>query len=96
MLRKNDSKRIHSIYQRLGELADGDRLPLIRLRYIGSASTWGFGLYLASSGKYENQILPTGPPIGTPKRPSTVPATSTSATDQGRPPKDLRAGPLSS
>ena len=32
------------------------------LRYGGSASTWGFGLYLASSGKYENQILPTGTP----------------------------------
>jgi hypothetical protein len=48
-----------------GELADGDRLPLLRLRYNGSASTWGFGLYLASSGKYENQILPTGLPIGT-------------------------------
>ncbi len=50
-----------------GELAGGNRLPLIRLRYSGSASTWGFGLYLASSGKYENQILPTGLPIGTPQ-----------------------------
>jgi hypothetical protein len=50
-----------------GELADGHRLPLVRLRYGGSASTWGFGLYLASSGKYENQILPTGLPIGTPQ-----------------------------
>jgi hypothetical protein len=48
-----------------GELVDGDRLPLLRLRYNGSASSWGFGLYLASSGKYENQILPTGLPIGT-------------------------------
>ncbi|MFI6601122.1 hypothetical protein ACIBHX_33155 [Nonomuraea sp. NPDC050536] len=48
-----------------GELAGGDQLPLLRLRYGGSASTWGFGLYLASSGKYENQILPTGLPIGT-------------------------------
>lgn len=50
-----------------GELADGTRLPLLRLRYGGSASTWGFGLYLASSGKYENQILPSGLPIGTPQ-----------------------------
>ena len=50
-----------------GELADGDRIPLIRLRYGGYASTWGFGLYLASSGKYHNQILPTGSPIGTPQ-----------------------------
>jgi hypothetical protein len=50
-----------------GELADGDRLPLTRLRYSGSASYWGFGLYRASSGKYDDQILPTGLPIGTPQ-----------------------------
>ncbi|MGH3381191.1 MAG: hypothetical protein ACRDP6_41305 [Actinoallomurus sp.] len=50
-----------------GELAAGQRLPLIRLRYGGSASIWGFGLYLASSGKYENQILPTGMTAGTPQ-----------------------------
>jgi hypothetical protein len=50
-----------------GELATAERLPLIRLRYAGSASTWGFGLYLASSGKYENQILPTGMAAGTPE-----------------------------
>jgi hypothetical protein len=50
-----------------GELANGERLPLIRLRYGGSASIWGFGLYLASSDKYENQILPTGIPVGTPQ-----------------------------
>ncbi|MGV9386694.1 hypothetical protein ACWDRB_63595 [Nonomuraea sp. NPDC003707] len=50
-----------------GELADGHRLPLIRLRYGGSASIWGFGLYLASSGKYENQILPTGMSASTPQ-----------------------------
>jgi hypothetical protein len=50
-----------------GELVTGERLPLIRLRYGGSASTWGFGLYLASTGKYENQILPTGMTAGTPQ-----------------------------
>jgi hypothetical protein len=36
-----------------------DRLPLIRICCGGSASIWEFGLYLASSGRYENQILPT-------------------------------------
>lgn len=50
-----------------GELTDGDRLPLLRLRYSGSASTWGFGLYLASTGKYQNQILPTGFTTGSPQ-----------------------------
>lgn len=49
------------------ELADGTTQPLIRLRYGGSARHWGFGLYLASSGKYENQILPSGLPAGTPE-----------------------------
>ncbi|MEW1846046.1 hypothetical protein AB0392_49530 [Nonomuraea angiospora] len=42
-------------------------LPLIRLRYGGSASIWRFGLYLAGSGTYENQILPTGMSAGTPQ-----------------------------
>jgi hypothetical protein len=49
------------------ELADGELFPLIRLRYLGSADKWGFGLYLASSGKYEDQILPTGSFTGTPE-----------------------------
>lgn len=48
-------------------LPDGEVLPLLRLRYGGSAQHWGFGLYLASSGRYENQLLPTGFPSGTPE-----------------------------
>lgn len=50
-----------------GELADGEVLPLCRLRYLGSATSWGFGLYLASSDRYEDQILPTGSFTGTPE-----------------------------
>jgi hypothetical protein len=58
--------RYHSQFAYVeGELASGDRLPLIRLRYSGSASYWGFGLYHASNGKYDDQILPSGLPIGT-------------------------------
>ena len=48
-------------------LADGTVQPLVRLRYGGSARHWGFGLYLASSGRYEDQILPSGFPIGSPE-----------------------------
>jgi hypothetical protein len=48
-------------------LPDGTMQPLIRLRYGGSARHWGFGLYLASSDRYENQILPSGFPSGTPE-----------------------------
>jgi hypothetical protein len=48
-------------------LPDGDVPPLIRLRHSGSARHWGFGPYLPSSGRYENQILPTGIPSGSPE-----------------------------
>lgn len=50
-----------------GELGHGQILPLIRLRYGGSASRWGFALHLASSSKYEDQILPSGLPVGSPE-----------------------------
>ena len=49
------------------QLPDGTMQPLIRLHYGGSARHWGFGLYLASSGRYENQILPSGFPAGSPE-----------------------------
>jgi hypothetical protein len=48
-------------------LADGDTLPLMRLRYGGSASRWGFALYLATQEGYRDQILPTGFTAGTPE-----------------------------
>ncbi|MFC9234951.1 hypothetical protein ACFTZK_00385 [Streptomyces decoyicus] len=50
-----------------GELADGERVKLMRLRYGGSASRWGFALYLASSDKYEDSTLPTGSFADTPE-----------------------------
>ncbi|GAB2962734.1 hypothetical protein LWP59_18415 [Amycolatopsis acidiphila] len=50
-----------------GHLADGTVLPLCRLRYAGSATTWGFAAYLASRDGYENSILPSGYPAGTPE-----------------------------
>jgi hypothetical protein len=50
-----------------GHLPGGEVIPLCRLRYGGSARTWGFALYLASSDRYEDQILPTGFFAGTPE-----------------------------
>lgn len=50
-----------------GELPDGDVLPLMRLRYLGSACDWGFAFHLASTSKYEDSILPTGGFTGTPE-----------------------------
>ena len=45
-----------------GQLSDGTTLPLCRLRYGGSASIWGFAIYLASRDGYEENFLPSGSP----------------------------------
>lgn len=38
-------------------LDDDTTMTLMRLRYGGSANRWGFAIYLASTGKYEDSIL---------------------------------------
>ncbi|MEN8651539.1 hypothetical protein ABCR94_13090 [Streptomyces sp. 21So2-11] len=43
---------------------DGEQM---RLRHGGSASTWGFALYLASTDEYQDAILPTSGFAGTPE-----------------------------
>lgn len=50
-----------------GRLPDGEVLPLCRLRYGGSASFWGFAIYLASGDRYEDSVLPAGGFTGTPQ-----------------------------
>src|SRR5215218_6314346 len=50
-----------------GELEGGEILPLCRLRYTDSASRWGFAIYLASRNGYEDSVLPSGLPFGTPQ-----------------------------
>jgi len=50
-----------------GELERGEVLPLCRLRYAGSATVWGFAIYLASKDGYEGSVLPSGQPSGTPQ-----------------------------
>ena len=50
-----------------GELDSGEVLALCRLRYVGSATVWGFAIYLASKDGYEDSILPSGRPSGTPQ-----------------------------
>jgi hypothetical protein len=50
-----------------GRLPDGTTLPLMRLRYAGSASTWGFAIYRVSHDDYEKTVLPSGWPAGTPQ-----------------------------
>ena len=49
------------------DMPDGDTIPLMRLRYGGSATRWGFAIYLASKDGYEDSLLPTGYSAGTPE-----------------------------
>ena len=39
---------------RCGHVLSGTTLPLMRLRYAGSAATWGFAIYRASHDDYDN------------------------------------------
>ena len=50
-----------------GQLPDGTTLPLCRLRYAGSATSWGFAIYRASHDDYQRSVLPSGYPAGTPQ-----------------------------
>jgi len=50
-----------------GDLEGGEGLALCRLRYAGSASLWGFAIYLASRDGYQDSVLPSGLPVGTPE-----------------------------
>jgi len=51
----------------VGQLPDGTTVPLCRLRYAGSATSWGFAIYRASHDDYEKSVLPSGYPAGTPQ-----------------------------
>lgn len=50
-----------------GVLENGDQRPLCRLRYAGSATYWGFAMYLASREGYQDSVLPNGAFEGTPE-----------------------------
>jgi hypothetical protein len=50
-----------------GHFANGETLPLCRLRYAGSASRWGFAIYRASHDDYEDNFLPNGQMAGSPE-----------------------------
>ena len=50
-----------------GVLRDGQHVPLCRLRYGGSAHSFGFAIYTAAHDRYQTAILRTGLPAGTPQ-----------------------------
>src|SRR6266566_3334294 len=50
-----------------GVLRDGQLIPLCRLRYGGSAHSFGFAIYSAASNRYQDAVLRTGLPTCTPQ-----------------------------
>ncbi len=48
-----------------GRHRDGTTVKLCRLRYGGSAHSWGFAVYRASHDDYQDAILPNGMTAGT-------------------------------
>ena len=51
-----------------GVLPDGQHIPLCRLRYGGSAHSFGFAIYSAPRDRYQDAVLLTGLPAGTPQQ----------------------------
>jgi hypothetical protein len=51
----------------VGVLRNGEQISLFRLRYGGSASSFGFTIYSAVGDRYEDALLHTGLPTGTPQ-----------------------------
>ena len=82
-----------------GILRDGEHIPLCRLRYGGSAHSFGFAIYSAAHDRYQDAVLRTGLPTGTPQEAldtaCTVHLTGYQAPDPGSPQKNLRRRPLS-
>ncbi|MBO0822135.1 MAG: hypothetical protein J2P26_14960 [Nocardiopsaceae bacterium] len=50
-----------------GVLPGGQQVPLFRLRYGGSAHSFGFAIYSAARDRYQDAVLRTGLPVGTPQ-----------------------------
>lgn len=50
-----------------GVLPDGEQIPLCRLRYGGSAHSFGFAIYSAAHKRYQEAALITGFTVGSPQ-----------------------------
>jgi hypothetical protein len=50
-----------------GVLSGREQVPLFRLRYGGSAHSFGFAIYSAARDHYQDALLRTGLPVGTPQ-----------------------------
>src|ERR1043165_1489618 len=82
-----------------GVLRDGQQIPLFRLRYGGSAHSFGFAIYSAASDRYQDTVLPPDSRPAPRKKPSTPPAPSTSQRPDTNPhpdPDELTMSPTKS
>ena len=81
-----------------GILPSGEKIPLFRLRYGGSAHSFGFAIYCAARDRYEDALLLTGLHTGTPQdaldTACTVHLTALGHEPDSRPPTNLRGQPL--
>ena len=82
-----------------GVLPGGEKLPLLRLRYGGSARSFGFAIYSAARDRYEDALLITGLPTGTPQEAldtaCTVHLAGIGHEPENWPPTNLPSHPLS-
>ena len=76
-----------------GVLPGGEQIPLFRLRYGGSAHSFGFAIYSPARDRYEDAVLLTGLPIGSRKKHPTLSAPSTSQDSDTNPDPDELSGP---
>src|SRR6266702_3422427 len=77
-----------------GVLRNGEQIPLFRLRYGGSAHSFGFAIYSAASDRFEDAVLLTGSPVGTPQEALDTACTVHLAGLGHEPPANLRGHPL--
>ena len=82
-----------------GVLPGGEQIPLFRLRYGGSAHSFGFAIYSPARDRYEDAVLLTGLPIGSPQAALDTACTLHLAAlgykPESWPPTNLRCHPLS-
>jgi hypothetical protein len=81
-----------------GVLPGGEQFPLFRLRYGGSAHSFGFAIYSAARDRCEDAVLLTGLPTGSPQEAldtaCTIHLAGTGHEPAPEPPTNLRVYPL--
>ena len=79
-----------------GVLRNGQQIPLFRLRYGGSAHSFGFAIYSAASDRYQDAVLRTGLPTGTPQEALDTACTVHLADLEPKTPDELTVSPTKS